>query len=1067
MSNIKEIMDLESKEIKNNDNENNNDIKNNNLDEDLNEKNADDVEEINTNIVKEINEEKYEENSFIDDKDDNLLKRKRKLKKGFKIDNIIEVNFKDEEIKTNSNQNLLNKNRRKCFNLNTGIVGNQVLLYKENKKFDEENNKYIYTVYLEMNSFVNCFLENLDVKDFPFSNLVYVIKKMNNIKTFLNKENSIYVDNRYNIKFRKDNFFLYYLKLISNSVNDLNEKIKNYNNMNNKEIDEYIKILEKTYLYCYEYDSVYKKDYIEKNNNIEKGKKLFCYVDTLVNKKDIKIDIKNNPEKKDDKKDDKEKEYKDIKESFLKNIYLTKKKLFIYDELFDNYYKNYRLILTDRFEITLRALYEYTELTIRSYIDYCIGKINYELKNIIGIIKKKKNDFYLTFNWKFYFFLKDICAFNEYNNDVEELIKKLLTSYSNKFYVKYIESKFDNFMKSIVGENKNNKEIYELIKKYNYKLYGDKLIDYNKINYGNDIDKMEKIIKENRDNIINNICVCFNYEDGVSEINKKLDNLFENIKEIQKNYNIIDKLSKTEIENMTDEQFEKYLKKNVDLFKIFHSDDKVIINNLNTRNKTNNLTENSIFISDDIYKSLNNNCLINSSGVPYKDENGNVFTNVKKLLKYLKEKEINKTYDEGGNEIAYNKTTKRGRFRLKGNTFLLTYPRCEIQKKEIFINYFEDMINKIIKKSKITTEATFVLVAQEKHHLENDLKEKLFHYHCMVQFSEVKDFSDKDCFSINYNGLNVRGNYQIVYSPILCQRYCTKEDNKPFIKGELIENEKLYEKRNQIFNNLILNNDIDELVTKGYINMVNVPILDKAKKIVLDYQKKNYVEKWIKNNDIFKRDCLWIIGETTIGKTTFLTKLAKKRGSDKLDIYYKNKTKWWDDYYNQKTVIIEDLDSFKFGSSEYGASMLKVWADDKIFMGQRKGLPDTYILNENLYISSNLTPWQVLHNDGHNFIDDYTNLLLPLLRRFKIKTLVNNELHDLSPEDPYFDCMNFVDVNHPDNRFLFDYDTYRNVNETIQNKINNLILGEEIMNRTVDKYNETYVIDNNFNYKFI
>jgi hypothetical protein len=451
MKDLGEIMDLESKEDKNNDTNNNNEKKNTDLNEKLNEKYSDKVEEINTNILKEINDEEYKKDDFVVDDNEveekkNILGKKRKLVKRKNEDFITIVNYKDEEIK-NTNNNNDNKNKRsRFFNIKTGIHKETTLLYKENNKFDEDNNKYIYEIYLLMNSFISCFLENLDVKDFPFSNLIYVIKKMENIKNVLKKYNYIYVNERYNIIYKKDNFFLYYLKMISKSNNDLNNKLLNYNNLNNNDIDEYIDIIEKTYHYCYEYDNHYKNYMLEKKN-------VKFYVDDLY--KSINLNeraIKKENIKKED--ENKERIY-NIKENIIKNMYLSKKKFFIYDDLFDEYYKNYKLVISDKFELSVRALYEYIELTIRSYIDHNIGRINKELIDIIDIIKKKKNDYYLTFNWGYYFLIKDICKYKVYVKDVDEIIKKLTNKYSNKFCKKFVDNYFENNLKDLLDEKKN------------------------------------------------------------------------------------------------------------------------------------------------------------------------------------------------------------------------------------------------------------------------------------------------------------------------------------------------------------------------------------------------------------------------------------------------------------------------------------------------------------------------------------------------------------------------------------------------------------------------------------
>jgi hypothetical protein len=344
------------------------------------------------------------------------------------------------------------------------------------------------------------------------------------------------------------------------------------------------------------------------------------------------------------------------------------------------------------------------------------------------------------------------------------------------------------------------------------------------------------------------------------------------------------------------------------------------------------------------------------------------------------------------------------------------------------------------------------LVAQEKHHLINEDNDNQFHYHCMAQFSETKDFTDSNCFSLNYNGLNIRGNYQTTYSNELCRRYCMKEDLHAIEIGELHEQDHLSEVKNALYNQMILCEDITELTEKGIINIIQVPLLSKAKEILKEAKKERYCKEYNKTHFRFPRVCLWIIGTTSIGKSTY-TEII---GQNKKGVYKKSKNKWWNNYYNEEVVIIEDLSSFNFDRDIYGASYIKDWSDDKMILGQRKNLSDTYLTYKYLIITSNLAPWELLRRDGEQYESSLDNYLDPLLRRFILKTLDNNgRLTDLKINDICFQTSSFFKNDRSD--FLkFDYDEYQKRIKTIEEKMERIKSLEGNIREDVNKFLNKY-----------
>lgn len=112
-------------------------------------------------------------------------------------------------------------------------------------------------------------------------------------------------------------------------------------------------------------------------------------------------------------------------------------------------------------------------------------------------------------------------------------------------------------------------------------------------------------------------------------------------------------------------------------------------------------------------------------------------------------------------------------------------------------------------------------------------------------------------------------------------------------------------------------------------------------------------------------DNWWYVGPTGTGKS--LT--ARKENPD---YYIKLNNKWWDGYYGQSCVIIEE-----WGPEHWMlAGFLKQWADHHPFSAEVKG-GTTCIRPSKIIVTSNYTLEQCFGND-HSILD-------PLIRRFKVK----------------------------------------------------------------------------------
>jgi hypothetical protein len=120
---------------------------------------------------------------------------------------------------------------------------------------------------------------------------------------------------------------------------------------------------------------------------------------------------------------------------------------------------------------------------------------------------------------------------------------------------------------------------------------------------------------------------------------------------------------------------------------------------------------------------------------------------------------------------------------------------------------------------------------------------------------------------------------------------------------------------------------------------------------------------------------LWITGPSGIGKSRYCWETYP-------GCYRKGANKWWDHYTNEKVVVLEDVEP---SQEKWLGYFLKIWSDHYPFIAERKG-GSRQIRPEIFIVTSNYTIMEI-------FQDEKT--YLPLLRRFKQKTLSDGELRDL------------------------------------------------------------------------
>jgi hypothetical protein len=119
---------------------------------------------------------------------------------------------------------------------------------------------------------------------------------------------------------------------------------------------------------------------------------------------------------------------------------------------------------------------------------------------------------------------------------------------------------------------------------------------------------------------------------------------------------------------------------------------------------------------------------------------------------------------------------------------------------------------------------------------------------------------------------------------------------------------------------------------------------------------------------------LWITGSTGCGKSRYCWETFP-------GAYRKPLNKWWDHFTNQDVVIIEDVDP---SHEKWLGGLLKLWSDHYPFIAERKGG------------SRQIRPKRVIITSNYSIVEVFTDeqMHLPLMRRFKQKTIVNGELVD-------------------------------------------------------------------------
>lgn len=139
---------------------------------------------------------------------------------------------------------------------------------------------------------------------------------------------------------------------------------------------------------------------------------------------------------------------------------------------------------------------------------------------------------------------------------------------------------------------------------------------------------------------------------------------------------------------------------------------------------------------------------------------------------------------------------------------------------------------------------------------------------------------------------------------------------------------------------LILDSRVEDLIKSGDVSWKDY---EKAKKFKQAFMANEKAHQQRGNPIDHGMPHEWIWGPTGTGKTT----MARTQNPNH---YLKDKNKWWDDYFGQDAVIIEDLGK---KDAEWIGDRLKIWADKWPFKAEFKNGTMDAIRPNKIVVTSN------------------------------------------------------------------------------------------------------------------
>lgn len=249
--------------------------------------------------------------------------------------------------------------------------------------------------------------------------------------------------------------------------------------------------------------------------------------------------------------------------------------------------------------------------------------------------------------------------------------------------------------------------------------------------------------------------------------------------------------------------------------------------------------------------------------------------------------------------------TNPSKFRIHTTTVFLTFPRCQMLKKDAFEFFL-----------RARPGFTYFLCSQEKH------KDGTDHLHIFIQYKLQVNTTNPRYFDMTcpVSGVFYHGNYQSAVKPDCVIDYITKYDEDCFTFGIYNSMDKSDIAKRALENKIKLASSVPELIDDGIIALRDAPQYDKAK--TLYTLQKNTVE------DRIARISIWIYGAAGSGKSLYV------RDNFHESFFSKPLNKWWDNYLStQKIVLLDDVGL----QHDWMFDLLKIWADDYSFTAEVKG----------------------------------------------------------------------------------------------------------------------------------
>jgi len=295
---------------------------------------------------------------------------------------------------------------------------------------------------------------------------------------------------------------------------------------------------------------------------------------------------------------------------------------------------------------------------------------------------------------------------------------------------------------------------------------------------------------------------------------------------------------------------------------------------------------------------------------------------------------------------------KNGNFRLSGKNLFLTYPRCELERKDL-----ADLLM-----SKVSVD--YMIVCRELH------EDGFPHLHALLTLKKKLNTTSNVYFDV----ADYHGNYQVARATDDVREYIMKYDQHPYEYGLYTGNNQSRVQKRAAENKAILSKPLNELIDEG---VVHISQYKQYKEAINSYRLDS-----IKVPDYIPKECIWIYGKTGIGKSRYI------RDNYPDICFFKAQNKWWDGYTGQTVILIDDFDKAGQGLGH----LLKIWADCYSFNAEIKGGTIRPVYTK-MFITSQYLPRDIWC-PGDNEKEWDQEMREAIERRFKVVTVIDGILQE-------------------------------------------------------------------------